>query len=148
MDNCILSNNKILPFWYLKIYSYFPDYKVHNNFYNNKNYFMYKFIFPNIGVYSLKNIYDIFKIHKNLNKNNIIAIKYLFDKLIIYKFIDDEFIIINIIKNNNIENIEFKNLINEIFDDNLKINDIMFLGILIELSNNFFLTSDLKKKIK
>ena len=71
MDNCLLSDTKFLPNWYIKVLSYFPDYRTYNNFFNDKEFGLYKMIKPKYGIFSLKNVYDLLKIHPTLNNQDM-----------------------------------------------------------------------------
>ena len=78
MDNCLLSDSRNLPLWYVKVLSFFPSFRTYNNFYNDKNYNLYQLISPKYGFYSLKSIYDIFNYHSSLKTQNIKLVKYEF----------------------------------------------------------------------
>lgn len=87
MDNCLLSDNKILPFWYTQILSYFPNKgKSYNNFFNNSEYKLYNLVNPDNGFYSLKHISDIFEYHPELINTQIILIQYDIGKNNYYEF--------------------------------------------------------------
>ena len=86
MDNCLLSDSRNLPLWYVKVLSFFPSFRTYNNFYNNSNYNLYQLITPKYGFYSLKNIYDIFNYHSFLKTQNIKLVKYEFNIITIFEY--------------------------------------------------------------
>ena len=86
MDNCLLSDSRNLPLWYVKVLSFFPSFRTYNNFYNDKNYNLYQLISPKYGFYSLKSIYDIFNYHSFLKTQNIKLVKYEFNIITIFEY--------------------------------------------------------------
>jgi hypothetical protein len=86
MDNCLLSDSKNLPLWYVKVLSFFPSFRTYNNFYNNTDYELYQLISPKYGIYSLKSIYDIFNYHPILNTQNIKIVKYELNIITIFEY--------------------------------------------------------------
>lgn len=86
MDNCLLSDSRNLPLWYVKVLSFFPSFRTYNNFYNDKNYNLYQLISPKYGFYSLKSIYDIFNYHSSLKIQNIKLVKYEFNIITIFEY--------------------------------------------------------------
>ena len=114
MDNCLLHDNKILPNWYIKVLSYFPSHRTYNNFFNDKDFGLYKMIKPNYGIYSLKNVYDLLKIHPTLNNQDIIVLKHDKDYLTLFEYTPDtsKFLVQKIISNETSIDYNFINLIN------------------------------------
>ena len=86
MDNCLLSDSRNLPLWYVKVLSFFPSFRTYNNFYNDTNYNLYQVITPKYGFYSLKSIYDIFNYHSSLKTQNIKLVKYEFNIITIFEY--------------------------------------------------------------
>jgi len=137
MDNCLLSNTKILPNWYIKVLSYFPNYRTYNNFFNDKDFDLYKMIKPTYGIYSLKNIYDILKIHTTLNNQDIIMLKYDKDILTLFEYsvTSKKFEVKKIISNNISIDYDFINLVNAILtnDPKVMLSEELFIGTLYAL---------------
>ena len=139
MDNCLLHDNKILPNWYIKVLSYFPNHRTYNNFFNDKDFGLYKMIKPNYGIYSLKNVYDLLKIHPTLNNQDIIVLKHDKDYLTLFEYTPDtsKFLVQKIISNETSIDYNFINLINAILSNDPKIMlyEELFIGILYALKN-------------
>jgi len=137
MDNCLLSDTKFLPNWYIKVLSYFPDYRTYNNFFNDKEFGLYKMIKPKYGIYSLKNVYDLLKIHPTLNNQDIIVLKHEKDILTLFEYSPSSkiFAVQKIISNDITIDYDFANLVDAIISNDPKVilSEELFIGILYAL---------------
>ncbi len=137
MDNCLLSDSKNLPLWYVKILSYFPNFRTYNNFYNDSTYNLYQLIRPKYGFYSLRSIYDIFSYHPILNTQAIKVIKYEFNIITIFEYNSKTgiFDVIKTLDNSVKLDEDLINLINTIFTNDPKIilSEQLLIGLLYAL---------------
>ena len=140
MDNCLLSDTKFLPNWYIKVLSYFPDYRTYNNFFNDKEFGLYKMIKPKYGIFSLKNVYDLLKIHPTLNNQDIIILKHDKDILTLFEYTPTSkiFTVQKIISNDVTIDYDFVNLVDAIISNEPKVilSEELFIGILYALKIN------------
>ena len=134
MDNCLLSDTKILPNWYVKILSYFPDFRTYNNFFNDKNFNLYKMIKPKFATYSLNNIYDIFKLHPSYNNKDIVLVKYENELITLFEYSPSTKIFQSkkVIENNLTLDYDFVNIVESVLSNDPKIilTEELFIGIL------------------
>ena len=137
MDNCLLSDSRNLPLWYVKVLSFFPSFRTYNNFYNNKNYNLYQLITPKYGFYSLKSIYDIFNYHSTLINQKIKLVKYEFNIITIFEYNKDTriFEVVKILDNTINLDEDLKLLIDSLISNEPKIivSEQILIGILYAL---------------
>jgi len=151
MDNCLLNDTKFIPNWYIKVLSYFPEYRTYNNFFNNKEFGLYKMIKPRYGIYSLKNVYDLLKIHPTLNKQDIIVLKHDSEILTLFEYTPEtqKFLVQKIIKNELSVDYDFINLVDAIISNDPKIilHEELFIGILYALKIKHLMIPELRSKL-
>lgn len=148
MDNCLLSDTKILPNWYIKILSYFPDFRTSNNFFNDNNLNLYKMTKPKFATYSLNNIYDIFKLHPSYNNKDVTLIKYENETITLFEYSPATklFKSQKVIKNNLSIDYDFINIVECVLsnDPKLILTEELFIGILYSLKINHITIPNLK----
>ena len=151
MDNCLLSDSRNLPLWYVKVLSFFPSFRTYNNFYNNSNYNLYQLITPKYGFYSLKNIYDIFNYHSFLKTQNIKLVKYEFNIITIFEYNNKTsiFEVIKLLDNTLNLDEDLQILIDSLISNNPKIivTEQILIGILYALKIEKLYYPNLQNKL-
>ena len=149
MDNCLLSNTKLLPNWYLKILSFFPEFRTFNNFFNNSDYSIYNVIKPKYGLYSLKNINDIFKYHPNLDKQKLIILKYDSNSISMFEYLSNMFSVTKILEYDKKLDLDLNNIINNIITNEPKLilSQELLIGLFYALTIRKITYPFLEKKL-
>ena len=150
MDNHLFSNNIIKPFWYIKIGILSKELLTYNNFFNLKNYKVYKLINPDYGFYSLKKPSDIFIIHKDLIfYDNLLIVEYDIKYINIYRSNNNEFDLVKkITVYYDINDIDLQNLIKNVLknDSRIILSEKMITGIIRYLESEELNFNFIKEK--